>query len=57
MRMTGTHEAEFMGIAATGRRIEDIIRVADGRAIEHWGEIDQMAMMQQLGAVPEGAAM
>jgi predicted ester cyclase len=25
-----------------------------GRAHEHWGVFDQLAMMQQLGAVPAG---
>lgn len=55
--VTGTHQGPFMGIAATGKRIEvkliDIIRFGeDGRAREHWGLIDQLAMMQQLGAIP-----
>ena len=26
----------------------------DGLAHEHWGVLDLMAMMQQLGAVPDG---
>jgi hypothetical protein len=26
----------------------------DGLAHEHWGAFDLMAMMQQLGAVPDG---
>ncbi|MEZ5417097.1 MAG: hypothetical protein R2708_07125 [Vicinamibacterales bacterium] len=31
----------------------DIIRFdSDGRAREHWGIVDQLAMMQQLGAIP-----
>lgn len=60
-RMTGTHQAEFMGIAPTGKRFDadviDIVRFdADGKAVEHWGLTDSMAMMQQLGAVPEGVA-
>lgn len=55
--VTGTHQGPFMGMAATGKRIEvkaiDIIRFGeDGRAREHWGVIDQLAMMQQLGAIP-----
>ncbi|MCL4744459.1 MAG: ester cyclase, partial [Burkholderiaceae bacterium] len=57
-RMTGTHEGPFMGMAATGKRIDvkliDIIRFGDdGRALEHWGVSDQLVMMQQLGAIPE----
>ena len=34
----------------------DIVRFGDdGLAHEHWGVLDALAMMQQLGAVPEGA--
>jgi len=48
-----------MGIPATGRRIDsqliDIIRFGeDGLAHEHWGVSDSLALMQQLGAIPEG---
>lgn len=58
-RMTGTHEGELMGMPATGKRVDvqliDIIRFEDdGLAHEHWGVFDLMAMMQQLGAVPDG---
>ena len=55
-RFTGTHNGEFMGIAPTGKSVEvgmiDIIRFADGKAVEHWGISDNMALMQQLGAAP-----
>jgi steroid delta-isomerase-like uncharacterized protein len=58
-RATGTHQGEFMGIPATGKHIDvalvDIIRFGDdGLAHEHWGIFDTMAMMQQLGVVPDG---
>jgi steroid delta-isomerase-like uncharacterized protein len=58
-RMTGTHKGELMGMPPTGRSVDvqliDIIRFGDdGLAHEHWGVFDLMAMMQQLGAVPEG---
>jgi steroid delta-isomerase-like uncharacterized protein len=61
VRVTGTHNGAFMGMSPTGRRVEvqliDIIRFgADGRAREHWGVSDQLAMMQQLGAIPAGPA-
>jgi predicted ester cyclase len=56
MTWTGTHKGEFMGIPPTGQSISinviDIIRIADGQFVEHWGVMDQMAMMQQLGAMP-----
>jgi steroid delta-isomerase-like uncharacterized protein len=62
IRMTwrGTQEGEFLGIPPTGRAISigviDIIRMADGKAVEHWGQMDSMGMMQQLGAIPAPAA-
>jgi steroid delta-isomerase-like uncharacterized protein len=61
VRVTGTHKGPFMGMSGTGRRVDmqivDIIRFGDdGRAREHWGVVDQLAMMQQLGAIPAGPA-
>ena len=60
-RAKGTHQGELMGIPATGKSIDiqfiDILRLGDdGLVHEHWGVFDQMAMMQQLGVVPEGPA-
>ena len=56
MTWTGTHEGEFMGIPPTGKRISinviDILGMAEGKCVEHWGVMDSMAMMQQLGVVP-----
>jgi steroid delta-isomerase-like uncharacterized protein len=59
VRATGTHRGDFMGLQATERSMDvqliDIIRFGDdGLAHEHWGVIDQLTMMQQLGAVPAG---
>ena len=58
-RATGTHQGEFMGMPATGKRVDvqliDIVRFGDdGLAHEHWGVLDALTMLQQLGAVPEG---
>jgi steroid delta-isomerase-like uncharacterized protein len=56
MSWSGTQKGEFMGIPATGKRVSigviDIIRIADGKFVEHWGQMDSMGMMQQLGAIP-----
>jgi steroid delta-isomerase-like uncharacterized protein len=56
MTWTGTQKGEFMGVPPTGKSISinviDIIRIADGKFVEHWGVMDQMAMMQQLGVIP-----
>ena len=58
MTTTGTHTGEFMGIPATGKRVTftetHIVRIANGKAVEHWGNSDDMGMMQQLGVIPEG---
>ena len=60
LRISGTHQGEFMGIPATGKPVSvnliDITRFGDdGLAREHWGVADQLAMMQQLGIIPAGA--
>ena len=43
---------------ATGRRIDitviDVVRVADGRLVEHWGVADRLSVAQQIGLVPGG---
>src|SRR5438067_8959733 len=58
--VTGTQEGEFLGIPPTGRSIRltaiDIIRFDDGKAVEHWGVTDALAMMEQLGVTPARAA-
>jgi steroid delta-isomerase-like uncharacterized protein len=53
----GTHEGEFMGIPPTGHTVTmgliDIVRIADGRVVEHWSMGDNLGMMQQLGIIPQ----
>jgi len=53
---SGTHKGEFMGIAPTGKSVSfgviDIVRFAGGKFVEHWGRMDDMGMMQQLGVIP-----
>ena len=53
---SGTHQGDLMGIAATGKHVSfaevHIIRIANGKAVEHWGVEDMLGMMQQLGAIP-----
>jgi predicted ester cyclase len=52
----GTHQGTFLGIAPTGRPIAfaviDILRLEDGKVVEHWAIQDRLALMQQLGVVP-----
>lgn len=53
---SGTHQAEFFGIPATGKSVTltfvDIMRLRDGRITEHWLCMDQLSFMQQLGVIP-----
>ena len=54
--LTGTHDGPFMGLPATGKPISvgllEMLRCADGKIVEHWGGIQDLALFQQLGIVP-----
>ena len=59
VRYTGTNRGSFMGMPATGKTVDvqliDMFAFGDdGLVREHWGVIDLMGMMQQLGVVPAG---
>jgi steroid delta-isomerase-like uncharacterized protein len=53
----GTHEGEFMGIPPSGRGVSmsliDVVRIDDGRVVEHWAVGDSLGLMQQLGVIPQ----
>jgi steroid delta-isomerase-like uncharacterized protein len=53
--VTGTHQGEFMGYRPTGKQFtyEEIVivRLKDGKIVEHWAVADVSAMMEQLGAI------
>ena len=53
----GTVSAPLGDLPATGRCVSlqfvDIMRVRDGRIIEHWLSMDQLSFMQQLGVIPQ----
>jgi predicted ester cyclase len=54
----GTHdEGEFMGIPPSGRSVTmgliDIMRISEGRVVEHWAMGDTLGMIQQLGVIPQ----
>ena len=52
----GTHRGPLMGVPATGRRVEytgtATLRLVDGRIAEIWDNVDLLALLQQIGAVP-----
>ncbi|MGR9105467.1 MAG: ester cyclase [Gammaproteobacteria bacterium] len=51
----GTHEGEFMGAAATGKKITvseiAIFRLANGKIAELWANTDQLNFLHQLGLI------
>lgn len=58
--LTGTHKGRFPGfleMPPTGKSICQrqihILRVRDGKVAEHWVVRDDLAMMQQLGLIPQ----
>ena len=50
---TGTHRGRLFGLPPTGRRLamggSDIVRIADGRIVEHWGLTDVAGVVRQAG--------
>ena len=53
---SATHTGEFNGIPATGKQVGwteiHIYRLADGKIVEQWSEIDLLGLLVQLGAIP-----
>jgi len=51
--LTGTHRGDFAGIEPTGNSISlvghDLLRIAEGKIVEHWTVMDSAELMQQLG--------
>lgn len=51
--MRGTHRGELMGVPPSGRRVAidgiDILRVVDGRIVEHWGLTNVLGFLEQSG--------
>jgi predicted ester cyclase len=53
---SGTMRGEFAGMPATGKHATwteiHIVRVANEHVVEHWGLVQELAMMVQLGVIP-----
>src|SRR4029079_1402235 len=58
IRATRTNDGPMWGRPPTGRPIDitvmDVMRVADGRMVEHWGVADRLAVLKQIGAMGGG---
>lgn len=54
--MKGTMTGPMGNMPATNKTMDvdgvDIVRFADGKAVEHWGYSEEMKMMNQLGWMP-----
>jgi len=52
--LTGTHNGDFNGIPATGRKIKarglQISTFKDGKMVERWGSSDELGILKQIGA-------
>jgi predicted ester cyclase len=55
----GTMKGEFLGMPPTGKSAtwteSHMARIVNGKFVDHWANIDQVAMMQQLGLMPAPA--
>ncbi len=60
LRMMGTNTGPWGDSPATGKAMDvmavDILRFENGKVSEHWGYMEEMKMMQQLGLMPDPAA-
>jgi steroid delta-isomerase-like uncharacterized protein len=54
--ITGTDTGGFMGMPATRAHVRvtgmDFMRFRHGQIVEHWGEMDMLGLLQQLGVIP-----
>ena len=57
MTTKGTQTGEFMGMPPSGKKFSvremHMVRVENGKMVEHWGLANEMSMMQQLGFMSE----
>ncbi|UJW87259.1 ester cyclase [Devosia sp. SL43] len=55
-RFTGTHNGDFLGNAATGKKVSydsyEFYRIADGKIAEEWISSDMLTILTQIGAFP-----
>ena len=58
IEVAATHLGEWQGIPATGKRFTTsgmvMRRIANGKIVERWDNIDFLSVMQQIGVMPGG---
>jgi predicted ester cyclase len=51
-----THKGAFNGVPATGRPVAwseiHIYRIASGKIVEQWSEVNLLGLLMQIGALP-----
>ena len=56
-RAAMTHEATFMGVTPTGRKVSltgiTILRFVRGKIVQGWDNWDQLGLLLQIGAIPD----
>ena len=55
--LSGTHEGPLLGVAPTHQPVTitatDILRFDEhGQVAEHWGNLDELGLLRQIGALP-----
>ena len=57
LQARGTHRREVMGMPSTGKQVTwteiHVFRVAGGKLVEHWTNLDQVGLLQQLSVLPQ----
>ena len=55
LTMQGTHTGAFLGHPASGAKAEikvmTLVRIEDGKVIEHWGRPDTVSLLRQIGGL------
>lgn len=56
----GVNTGSIMGFPPTGKRVQvdvfDLVRLENGKVVEHWGVADQLGLLIQLGLMPRPQA-
>jgi predicted SnoaL-like aldol condensation-catalyzing enzyme len=56
LRSHGTHSGPFLGHEPTGKPISidviDVVRIVEGKMVEHWGVADRLSVLLQIGSAP-----